>query len=72
MTTSLEHAFAAAAKLSEPEQEVLASRLMAELAAEDDFDRAIALSSEKLSTMAREALEEFRSGKSEPMDRDRP
>ena len=42
MTSLLQRAFAEAAKLPESEQEVLASRLLAELAAEDDFDRAIA------------------------------
>ena len=55
MTTSLHQAFAEAAKLSDPEQEVLASRLLAELAAEDDFDRAIVESSDKLASLAREA-----------------
>ena len=39
MTTLLEHAFAKAATLPRDEQEVLASRLLAELADEDDFDR---------------------------------
>src|SRR5260221_695721 len=42
MTTSLAKAFAEAAKRSPAEQELLASRLLAELADEDDFDRAIA------------------------------
>ncbi len=37
MTTLLERAFAEAAKLPAAEQEVLASRLLAELAAEDDL-----------------------------------
>jgi hypothetical protein len=40
MTTLLQHAFAEAAKLPQAEQDVLAARLLAELAAEDDFDRA--------------------------------
>ena len=47
MTTLLQQAFTEAAKLSESEQEVLASRLLAELADEDDFDRAIARSSDR-------------------------
>jgi hypothetical protein len=68
MTKLLEKAFAEAAKLPEREQEVLASRLLAELGAEDEFDRAIAGSTEKLAKLAREALEEHRAGKTEPLD----
>jgi hypothetical protein len=37
MTTLLEHAFAKAAKLTAAEQDVLASRLLAELGDEDDI-----------------------------------
>lgn len=62
MTTLLQQAFAKAAELPEAEQNVLAARLLAELAAEDDFDRAIARSSDKLAGLAREALAEHRSG----------
>jgi hypothetical protein len=71
MTASLQQAFAEAAKLSEAEQEVLASRLLAELAAEDDFDRAIAGSSEKLAALAKEALTERRAGQTEALDPER-
>ncbi len=71
MTTLLQQAFAEAAKLPDSEQEVLASRLLAELAAEDDFDRAIARSSEKLVALAREALAEHHSGQTEDLDPDR-
>lgn len=39
VTALLEKAFAEAAKLPTAEQDLLASRLLAELAAEDDFDR---------------------------------
>ncbi|MFL5329111.1 MAG: hypothetical protein ACJ8C4_09350 [Gemmataceae bacterium] len=68
MTTLLQKAFDEAAKLPEQEQEVLASRLLAELAAEDDFDRAIATSSDKLANLARQALADYRAGKTEPLD----
>ena len=71
MTTLLQQAFTEAAKLSDSEQEVLASRLLAELAAEDDFDRAIAGSSEKLAALAREALAEHRAGQTEALDPER-
>ncbi len=68
MTTRLQEAFAEAAKLPEAEQDVLASRLLAELAAEDDFDRAIARTSDKLAALAREALAEHRAGLTEKLD----
>jgi hypothetical protein len=71
VTTLLQLAFTEAAKLSHPEQDLLASRLLAELAAEDDFDRAIACSSGKLVTLAEEALAEYRSGQTEELDPER-
>ncbi|WP_169978475.1 hypothetical protein [Tautonia rosea] len=71
MTTLLEKAFAEAAKLPEAEQEVLASRLLAELAAEDDFDRTIAGSAHRLVGLANEALAEHRAGLTEELDPER-
>ncbi len=71
MTTLLEQAFAEAAKLSQAEQDLLAARLLAELATEDDFDRAIARTSDKLVGLAREALVEHRSGQTEELDPER-
>jgi hypothetical protein len=71
MTTLLQKAFAEAAKLPEAEQDLLASRLLAELAAEDDFDRAIACSADRLVGLAQEALAEHRSGQKEELDPDR-
>ena len=68
MTTLLEQAFAAAARLSAPEQDLLASRLLAELAAEDEFDRAIAGSGDKLAQLAEEALREHRAGLTQELD----
>jgi hypothetical protein len=47
---------------------VLASRLLAELAAEDDFDRAIAHTADKLASLAREALAEHCAGLTEKLD----
>ncbi len=70
MTSLLEQAFHEAAKLSPPEQDVLASRLLVELAAEDEFDRAIAGSGAKLAALAKQALEEHRSGLTQPLDAD--
>ncbi len=71
MTTLLERAFAEAAKRPVAEQELLASRVLAELEAEDDFDRAIAASSDKLARLATEALAEHRAGLTEELDPDR-
>lgn len=71
MTTLLQQAFAEAAKLSADEQDLLASRLLAELAAEDAFDRAIARSADKLARLAAEALAEHRAGMTEALDPER-
>ncbi len=68
MTTLLQQAFAEAAKLSQAEKDLLARRLLAELAAEDDFDRTIAHTSDKLASLAREALAEHRAGLTEELD----
>jgi hypothetical protein len=71
MTTLLKQAFDVAAKLSAEEQDLLASRVLAELAAEDEFDRALASSGEKLATLAASALAEHRAGKTQPLDPER-
>ena len=71
MTTLLEQAFAEAAKLPPAAQDVLAARLLAELAAEDDFDRAISETSSKLASLAREALAEHQVGLTEELDPER-
>jgi hypothetical protein len=71
MTTLLQQAFDAAAKLPAAEQDLLASRVLAELAAEDDFDQAIAASGEKLATLAAAALADHRAGQTQPLDPER-
>lgn len=71
MTKLLEQAFQAAAKLPTPEQDVLASRLLSELAAENAFDEAIANSADKLGKLSTDAIQEHRSGKSEELDPER-
>ena len=68
MTKLLEQAFAEASKLTEAEQDLLATRLLAELAAEDAFDRMVAGSGEQLSKLAAAALAEHRAGLTEPLD----
>jgi hypothetical protein len=71
MTELLEQAFAEAAKLPTDEQDVLAARLLAEVQAENDFDRAIASSADKLARLAQEALAEHRGGLTEELNPDR-
>jgi len=70
MTELLQQAFSEAAKLPAQEQDLLAARLLAELAAEDEFDRAIARSSDKLARLAAEALKEHRAGRTQELDPD--
>ena len=70
MTTLLQEAFEKAAALPPAEQEILAARLLAEMADEDEFDRAIAASGEKLAVFAREALAEHRAGHTQKLDPD--
>ena len=70
MTTLLEHAFAKASALTAAEQDVLAARLLAELADEDDFDRAIAATTDKLAILARRALAEHKAGLTEELNPD--
>jgi hypothetical protein len=71
MTKLLEQAFAEAQKLPDGEQELLASWLLAELAKENDFDQAIAGSSDTLARLAAEALAEHRAGLTEELDPER-
>ena len=70
MTEALEQAFAEAAKLSPLEQDLLASRLLAEIIQEDDFDLKIASTGDKLAILAQQALEEHRAGLSEELNPD--
>ena len=69
--TLLERAFAEASRLPAEEQDVLASRLLMELTAEDEFDRKIAGSAERLAQLAREALDAHRACLTEELDPDR-
>lgn len=62
MTLLLESAFAEAGKLSPAEQDLLAARLLIELREEDEFDRTIAASTDKLAILAKDALAEHRAG----------
>jgi len=68
MTTLLQNAFAKAEQLTPEEQDILAARLLSELSEENEFDRAIAASGDKLSRLAQEALLEYREGQTLELD----
>lgn len=65
-----ERAFLEAEKPNAEVQDLLASRVLAELDPENDFDRSIAKSSDKLARLAAEALAELRAGQTEELDLD--
>ena len=68
MTKALEEAFRAAASLPDAKQDELAGIIKAEIEAEEEWDRLLAQSQDVLARLADEALEEYRSGKTEPLD----
>ncbi len=68
MTTLLKQAFDAAAKLPPAEQDLLAMRVLAEIAAEDSFDEAIAATTHKLRSLAADALAEHAAGHTRPLE----
>ncbi len=69
MTKTLEKAFIEAAKLPDKEQDALAAFLLEELASEKQWDRQFAASQDELATLAREAIGEFKSGKTKSLDK---
>ena len=68
MTQLLERAFTEAAKLPEPEQDAMASLLLAELESEQRWSRSFAASQNELAQLADEALREFSAGETLPLD----
>ena len=71
MTELLEEAFAKAARLPDHEQDAFARWLMDELESEQRWSRAFEASQGRLAELAREALEDDRAGRTEPLDPDR-
>lgn len=53
-----------AGKLSEKQQKVLAELILNEI----EWDRSFQVSAQKLSTLANEALADYKSGKTKPLD----
>jgi hypothetical protein len=70
MTKLLEEAFKAAAKLSAAEQDALAKAILAEVAAESEWERRLTETSSQLEQLAEEALEEHRAKRTKPLDPD--
>jgi len=68
MTRNLKRAFAAASRLPAGKQDELAAAILEELAADADWERTLQSSGTVLEGLAREALEEYRSGKVKPLD----
>ena len=70
MTRLLKKAFEQASKLPELEQNVLAKRLLNDLVAEKEWEKAFAGSEDVLSRLADEAIEEHKKGRTKPLDAD--
>ena len=68
MTKLLEKAMAEVSRLSEQEQDALATWILDELASERRWDKSFARSEDALAQLADEALAEHREGRTEPLD----
>ena len=68
MTQLLERAFTEASRLPEPEQNAVASFLLAELESERRWEHSFASSQDALAQLADEAVREFAAGETLPMD----
>jgi hypothetical protein len=71
MTRLLEQAFAEAARLAPADQDALAAAILAEMQAEPHWQAALGRSLEGLAGLAREAVEEYRAERTEPLDPDK-
>lgn len=71
MTKLLEQAFAAAARLSAEDQDAFARALLSDLASEGTIDERLASTPGAIERLAEEALTEYRSGRTEPLDPER-
>jgi hypothetical protein len=70
MTKALKKAFEAASRLPDAEQDELAAAILEELEADQRWEAAFASSQDTLERLGNEALEEYRSGRTEPLDPD--
>jgi hypothetical protein len=70
MTKALNRAFEAASRLPDQDQDELAAAILEELEADERWEVAFARSQDELERLADEALEEYRTGRTEPLDPD--
>ena len=70
MTQALKKAFEAASRLPAHDQDELAAAILDELAAEGQWEAALARSQSTLEQLADEALAEHRAGRTKPLDPD--
>jgi hypothetical protein len=68
MTRRLKEAFRAASALPAEEQDALAEVILAEVAGDAEWDERFRQSGQTLERLADEALDEFRRGKTRPLD----
>ena len=68
MTKLLEQVFTEVEKLPEVEQNALAKWLLTEISSEKKWDKAFADSEESLDKLAHEALQEYKQGKTKPLN----
>ncbi len=71
MTKALQDAFREAEKLPEALQDQLAAAIRADIAAEQAWDERLSRSADALVSLADEALEEHRAGRTLPVERHR-
>ena len=70
MTKALKKAFEAASRLPDPDQDELAAAILEELDADERWEAVFARSQDALERLADEAQEEYRAGRTEPLDPD--
>ena len=71
MTKLLEKAFSQIAKLPDNKQDAMARFVLAEVHAEDEWEKSFASSQDELAFLAEQALDESNKGKTQPMNFDR-
>lgn len=71
MTKLLKKAFNEASKLSQKEQDALATIILAELISERRWEESFKKSADALARLADEAREEYRAGKTQALDPDK-
>lgn len=68
MTQILEKAFDRIAALPEEQQEAIARFLLAEMDSEAEWEEALASSQNELAVLAQQAIAEFKTGRTEPLN----